>query len=94
MADVELANLILRMQAQVSDDIAESKTEVCARIEQLRQEHGARLTVLEERTSGLGLTKAQRTALWTGATALVVEATRHLKGLFFALMCLVKGVRP
>ena len=94
--DIELANVLLTMQSSIRGDIKDCKTELSAQIADVRdtqETHGLRLTALEAQTSGIGLTKAQKTALWGGASALAIEGFRHLKTLFFGVLFFVKGGR-
>ena len=94
--DVELANVLLTMQHSIRGDIKDCKTELSAQIADVRETqetHGLRLTALEQQTSGVGLTKAQKTALWGGASALAFEIGKHIKTLFFGLLIFVKGGR-
>ena len=94
--NTQLAALLLNMQENIRDDIKDCKTDLSARIEDVRAkqgEHDLRLTSLEKQTSGIGLTKAQKTALWTALSGLALEAVRHLGGwLTAAAASLLRGV--
>lgn len=92
--DTALAALLFEMQGNIRADIRECKTDLSSQITDVREkqdDHDVRLTILERQTSGLGLTKTQKTALWTGMSGLALEGLRHLKTLLFTLVCLVKG---
>jgi hypothetical protein len=83
--DVILEN-VLEMNQKLGT-VSEQLTDVSETLET----HGDRLTALEGQ-SGLGLTKAQKTALWAGVSGLAIEGLRHIKTLLFGLLWIVKGV--
>jgi len=89
--DLHLTSLLLNMQREIKTDIQTAHSDLSERITEVRAkqgEHDLRLTSLEQQTSGLGLTKAQKKALWAALAGLLLEGVRHLSTAFGA----IKGV--
>ena len=89
MADIN--DVILENVLQINGKLGQVSAQV-ADVREKQGEHDLRLTALEAQTSGLGLTKAQKTALGTALVGLLLEGARHLMAGLSGLFAVIKGV--
>ena len=92
--DTALAALLFEMKGEIRADIRECKTDLSEKIADVRsdvRDLDQRMTAFES-SSGVGLTKKQKAALWAGLSALLLEGARHFMTGLSALFAAVKGV--